>query len=612
MKKLKKVIKEIPKKTMSFLLVAGILLSYVAPITRINATSYGNEGDNFINMGIDNNLGFNLNGATVNDNPWTDSMDLFHSENDQYHIVINVSKNEATENKIPAIQYGGNWNGYIQSSTVVDPENDNNYQFVLDLDLSGVSAEERNNYNGLYLSIIENQNNNNPGPENPNDPENPDEPGFEHNFDGKAYVIWSCGNGTCYHYFEDIPNFDDGNSTFYKASTIKADNDNSISFDIDAEYKAWTLPDSFNRWVAVYKAQNNLEDIDWSSVDPEDIIAEFPPDMRQWENAAVITNACQRPNRDDFEDEFDYFEAEGEFQACVDDYYIAAGNLPFIRLQPVNEPSANNAYVSYGDRNFKVVIYNDEFKGVTTGDLSILNYYPSSWVDPFTKRDQFDISGTTKENPTAIDSILLENTVYIEALNYNSFEMVSMEALDVPEDAVEITKVGNKFKLVFSSNFYDNVVFKITDSNGDESYIQVKRYTIDAYFRNDNNQRPVITAEFYFDRDKTYSDFDITLKIIYNDGTTKTVPMEAVFGIDDGLGNISDVYETDEENPEFGPAGKGLKKAVFQYALEDGEIDTISEAYVNGEYKGSTETNYAGAYVGSGHGVSVSIYRGGE
>ena len=117
--------------------------------------------------------------------------------------------------------------------------------------------------------------------------------------------------------------------------------------------------------------------------------------------------------------------------------------------------------------------------------------------------------------------------------------------------------------------------------------------------------KPVVTAEFYFDRTKTYTDFKLTLKIIYNDETTKTVPMEALLGVDDGLNNITYEYEVDDENPVYGPAGKGLKKSFFQYDLEEGEERTIRKMYINGEYTGSTESNYAGAYVGSGEGVLV-------
>ena len=75
------------------------------------------------------------------------------------------------------------------------------------------------------------------------------------NFDGKAYVLWSCGSGTCYHYFENIPDFNDGRSTFYKDTTIKADNDNTKTFDVNAQYKGWALPSSFDFLVNAYTSK---------------------------------------------------------------------------------------------------------------------------------------------------------------------------------------------------------------------------------------------------------------------------------------------------------------------------------------------------------------------
>ena len=214
----------------------------------------------------------------------------------------------------------------------------------------------------------------------------------------------------------------------------------------------------------------------------------------------------------------------------------------------------------------------------------------------------------TKSNPTAIPTILLESTVVIRALNYNSFVIKSIEALDVPEGAVTITKANNgDFRLVFSSNFYNNVVFKVTDTNGGVSYLQIKRYTIDGWIRFDNNN-PVLTADFYFDRNRSYADFDITAKIVYKDGTTKNVDLKATDRIDDGLGNITESYEVDEQS--FG--GKGLKKSTFEYALKNDEDRIISKVYLNAEYKGSTASNYAGAYVGSGKGELANIYQGEE
>ena len=114
---------------------------------------------------------------------------------------------------------------------------------------------------------------------------------------------------------------------------------------------------------------------------------------------------------------------------------------------------------------------------------------------------------------------------------------------------------------------------------------------------------------------------DVVFDVVVNDGlfnscwdgSEKTVTLQPVKGIDDGLGNINwDVYETDEEagdpNDPNVPKGKGLKKGCFQFALNDGEDREIKRVYMNIEYKGSTSTNYAGAYSGSGKGTLANIY----
>ena len=572
-KRLKMEMIRFPKKIVALTLILAVLISYFDPIKRAIALSYG-EGENSINLDIVNQLGFTINSVTVNGDDWESSQDEFHTTDEQYHIEISVSGNDVTGDTIPRIQYGGNWNDYMNLST---QHNGNTHIFVLDLNNTahqgflGLSIEEEDGY-GV------------------------DEP----HFDGHAYVVWSCGEGTCYHEFIDIPTFDDGRSTFYKYTDITADNNTSIHFDVDAQYKAWVLPDRFHYWTLIYKEQNHIEQINWANVDPEDIIAEFPPDMREWESAAIDAGMCVRPHEGDSGDLWSAFEW------CVDDYYVQAGNLPFIRLQPVGEPQDNNAYVSYGDRNFKVVIYNDDFKGITMGDLEELSYYPEHFTNPFVRQDQFDISGTTKNRPAMLNSILLESTVIIRALQYNSFAISSIEALDVPAGAVSITKDSTgDFKLVFSSNFYDNVVFKVTDSKGEVSYLQVKRFTIDGWVAN-HGSSSTLMADFYFDREKYYSDFDLTAKVILNDGTIKNVILHAKNGIDDGLGNISDGYEVDEQSR----GGKGLKKSTFKSELDGIEEKDIDKIYLNAEYKGSTETNYAGAYVGSGEGTLANLYKG--
>ena len=70
-------------------------------------------------------------------------------------------------------------------------------------------------------------------------------------------------------------------------------------------------------------------------------------------------------------------------------------------------------------------------------------------------------------------------------LTVNDFHIASIEALDVPAGAVNISKDNqtNDWILSFSSHYYDNVTFKVTDTNGGTSYFFVKRYTVDAWIK---------------------------------------------------------------------------------------------------------------------------------
>ena len=582
---MKKTFRKLSKKIVTIFLLVTMISSFILPMLNVSANpvEYG-TGDYSINFDITNNDtdDYTINSVTINGYSWTKGQQArYYSSNDNYTIVVNVTK---LGEKIPDVGWGGNFSSYVNKSVVHDE-------------------------NEYTITIQFNNPNHDPGVDSVNwwIQEGFDDPNEPH-FDGHAYVLWSCDGGVCYHEFTNIPSFADGKSKFYKDTTIIADNDPSKHFDVDAEYKAWVLPDRFNYWTQIYKEQKGISEINWAQVDPEDIIAEFPPDMREWEEAAIDAGQCPRPAGNAPREAWDVF------QWCVDDYYVQAGNLPFIKLQPVGEPEDNNAYVSYGDRNFKVVIYNDDFKGITRGNLSELHYYPSSWTNPFIMRDQFDISGSTKENPAVIDSILLESIVIIRPLEYNDFAIKTIEALDVPEQAVEIIKEANgEFKLVFSSNFYDNVVFKVTDTNDEVSYIQVKRYTIDGWIRHDNDSNSnILTADFYFDREKSYEDFDITAKIVYKDGSTENVKLQAVDRIDDGLGNITEEFEVEETVTHFDNKEFGLKKSVFEYVLGDVDERDIERIYLNAEYKGSTASNYNGAYVGSGEGILANIYHGEE
>ena len=560
---MKKIIKRNSKKLLSLVLLLAMVLSYFLPIAEVFA-----EGGYVITFTSNNNHEMVIDNGTLRiDGQY---VELRNNSNEK----IGVS---ACNNGTCTITVDSDVSGSLNYN---DAKKFTLYMQGHPFDGSHVFAANEN-------IAVQDYEDNIPGPGTGND----------HHFDGNAYLIWSCeSGGICYHHFDNIPNFDDGNSTFYKASDIKDARTNE-SFKVEANYKGWATDERFNNWVKIYKAFKNIEgDINWAEVNPEDMLG-LPLDMREYENQAIQAGACTRENT-----------PQDEFQNCVDEYVVSTGVWASrVQLQPVGEPEANNAYVSYGDRNFKVVVYNDDYKGIAMGDFAKLNYYPAHWSNPFVRRDQFDISGTTKDKPALMDSILLEKTVVIKTLDYNNFEIASIEALDVPENAVNITKDNGEFSIEFSSNFYDNVTFKITDKNGEISYLQIKRYTVDSWIKFVDNH-PVLTADFFFDEEKEYTDFDITAKIIYKDGTSKNVTLEATRGIDDGLGNITDEYEVFES--EYG--GKGLKKASFNYNLADGEDREIKKVYLNVEFKGSTETTYAGAYVGSGEGVLANIYMGDE
>ena len=571
---------KISKSIMSFVILFASFLVVVAPITKVSAISYG-TGDNFLKVNITNTLGFTVNGVTVNNSTWTNSDDEFHTTDKQYNVEVSVSKNEGTAEKVPGIMYGGNWNEYVN---VTSSHEGDNYTFTLNIN-------DSQNQGFIDIMLVEQEQNPNPG-EDPN----------EGHFDGKAYLIWTCETGKiCYHYFDNIPVNSDGSSVFYRASEITDDKTNEV-FSINSNKKAWATKNMFDSWVSDYKLFKGITgELDFDTVDPEDMIGD-PIDMREYEEKAINAGTCTKEGK-----------SMEEFQDCVDTYVATVENIfpKRARLQPLpDEPTDNNAYVSYGDRNFKVVIYNDEYKGVSLGSLSQLNYYPSYYTNAYIRQDQFDISGTSETNPTVIDSILLERTVTIKTLNYNGFDIENIVALNVPNEAVSINKENGEWKITFSSHFYDNVVFKVTDTNGETEYFRIHRYTIDGNLRY-KDDKYVIVSDFYFSNQNSYTDFDVTLNIIYKDGTTKKAPMSAAYGIDDGLGNMTWDYEVDEESGgEFGFAGKGLKKSTFEYVLNDNDKENISKAYINVEYKGSTQTTYAGAFAGSGEGVEVNF--GGE
>lgn len=601
MKKFKKTLRKIPKRIVAIILVAALILNYFIPITKVFAQGMEVEID--------------FTDGTINGNVITynvDNIDVTATLDGNYTLTdgkINID----SEEWLSAITID---DSYDVDSMQIRIYAEDGFSTTYSYNAGTLS---RNGDGGLpesFKFVIEPKGSNQPSSDS------------REIFDGRAVVLWSCGSNdskVCYHEFDvidpehcdpehpseacdpEIGNFDDGNSTFFKDTNIEADNNPGEKFNVDARYREWYLTDEFHDWLNLYHEAYG-DDVNWDTLDPELIMGEPNQNIEQLEQDASLTCGARPEDDADNED-------KDEYEDCIHLYAAQVQHKIWTHeLQPVGEPDAKNAYVSYGDRNFKVVIYNSDYRGITTGDLDGLTYYPSSWADPYLRTDQYDISESTKTKPALLDSILLENTVNINALGYNGFEIASITPLDVPEDAVTVSKIGNKYSVVFTSHFYDNVVFKVKDTDNLEYYIKIKRYTIDAWFDHDN-LGDFLRADFYYAKNKSYTDFDITAKILYKNGTTKMVNLTPQANVDDGLGNFTDNYYIDQEYPDSNmdpdhdePIGKGLKLSTFRYVLQNGEKDTIQDIYMNAEYKGNDPDVYPGAYSGSGEGTLANIF----
>ena len=419
-------------------------------------------------------------------------------------------------------------------------------------------------------------------------------------FNGNAYLIWDCSGKVCMHYFHDDDKLNPIN--YIDANTITDTvNGNNTKFDVHSSRIAFSDDAKMGNWMAAYRAHKGLAEnavIDFKTVDINDLIGD-PVDMRKYEEDAVKAGVCSTEGVD-----------EDTFHACVDMYVVSTGDFTTrAQLQPVGEPDFNNTYVSYGDRQFKAIIYNSDARGLQIGSLESLSYYPAKWSDPLVRTDVFDISGTTEDNPTTIDTILLESNLELTVADMNGFVISKFEPIGVPEGAVDVQVVdGVKVRLNFHSNFYDKVVFKVTDTNKKTYYVKIKRMAIDAWMsRNQDGMK--VQTEIFYDNRTSYTDYSIKATIIYKDGSTKVVDMINSKRIDDGLGNPVLDYEVDEEHPprDDWAKGKGIKRADYHYDISEAEARKIDTVYVSVEKSGSTSTKFAGSFAGSGKGEVLKM-----
>ena len=522
----------ISSKFFALLMVFVMLFSYIMPLVPVNAElRVHGEGDDRLNIDINNESGFSIQSVTVNGDTWTDGEDEYHTTDGIYQIVISLNKKG---DDIPDIGWGGNWNGYITSTSTNEGDL---YTYTLTLNKNGTDQT----FLGLNTSVKSPQ----------IDPEPNQEPGDDNQgrreFDGSAYFVWKCNGNICKHKIEGITGgvLVNGRNT-YQVNYIKES----------------TIVDGNNR-------------LEISSLDEGDY-------MWIWSDKADVLNGLNT-----WEELINYGDS------------ISYDEKRDFMIDPTGAKYGANSISTNGDRNFRATIYDEDnyhsiVFGVSEDDYT---YFPSLW-DPDFFCSEVDISGTTKESPAYYETYILEPNLKFSAGSKSASGIKSVKALDVNEGAVSISKDGNEYSIRFNSNYYDNVIFEITDNNDDKHYIEIKRIVISTFDnmrdRNTNGTSLQVGVNLLYPASKSYNDYEIIADIEYQDGTRKSVKAKKVQTYQD-LYRTGEMVLTDEWD-----AGKNLKAA--SYGVEVAE--NVKSIHFNAIKKGALETDsYGGTFAGSGKGM---------
>lgn len=459
---------------------------------------------------------------------------------------------------------------------------------------------------------------------------------FGPEFKGQAYLFWACGeerDETCYHYFDDLrattDNIDQSvyDYQFYAGSEISDDRTGQYKFDLfgngtDIDWKrGFVQPDRIKEWLIEYGNKVLHEDwgsrsldqlfssVDFSKIDVELILK---GNARQLDMGAIEADLISR--------EICNGEAEREvIEACVDNWVAQEmgqenqDKLYGVKIQDLTG-SDKGTYTSFGDHQFKVIIYSDGYKAGEVVDFSELEFIPYQFGS-----SPVALNGSSENDPAILEMPLLDDTISFSALkvdekSVNSFGISAIEAMNVPSGAVSVEKTNDRFQITFHSNFYDSVLFKVTGSDGESYYLRIKRTTflemaVD-HANTFNNNFTGLRVEFYYSEGTSYSDYDLTATIVYRDGREEIVPLKNLGWVDSNHGgNLKFGKEYDGNNDKEGDdSGKNLKRANYGIEFSDLNFEEdIDKVYYNVRFTGGSEKDYQGTFAGSGRGFEHKI-----
>ncbi len=231
------------------------------------------------------------------------------------------------------------------------------------------------------------------------------------------------------------------------------------------------------------------------------------------------------------------FSTYSEFEAFVNQDEDILRSLAY---DPCGAVDGEASICTNGDRIFRVTIYNEtNYQGMQFSiNPEDYTYFPD-WWDPVFFSNEVDLSNTSRSNPAQYESFLLEPKAHFGATETSISSIQNIEALDVPDNAVSVTNNGNgSFDVVFNSNFYVAVEFKVTTEKG-VYYVTIQRTCFKAHDNKKPNQSDAdIIAQFYYAASETYSSYDVVATKYYSDGTTKVEILEPQNKDEDGGTNL--------------------------------------------------------------------------
>ena len=538
-------------KTTAMVLALILIASFVLPLMNVYAVASTNKISVSFRTGYKKEQGkvqYSLDDGTT----WVDVEGNISNKSITVkgnNLKVKMVANENYEVDYSGIMYREDNIGYELNKQENGPiagglTGNNGYQVnnsVLAVELENVEFRSKQNTNNNDNNENQNENNGN-------------RPVVVNNIDS-VYFVWGTeGESGTFYYHKITGIISGGQMNYVPVSTIVADNDSSVKFNLNNRTRTATNEDGTTEIARSYEFVY-VEDLDSIK------------DSEEFKNAS--TSKILR--------------------------YLYESDMT---INPIRALDGENCISTMGDLAFKLTIYNDgKYEGIEVGVPNDYEYYPSFWDGVF-HWNTVDISGTTVDNPAVFEAFLLEKTIQINS-NIVSKKIKSIKALNVPERAVSFENIENGiWNITYSSNYYDEIEFELTDVNNNKYYMTILRTNVRLVGYASNPEDSAVYAAVYYPASDSYKNYSIILTINYKDGSKETkIIKNPVKAIDDEGGNLIETYEY--------TGGENLKQSWYKLdGVERGQKSTVSSFNITVVKNYSTTSEiYGGTLSGADDGI---------